>query len=144
MKTRRPRGILHLALLGVFTLTGCPQEGASKAPAPTEGTETPTESAPPSAETLAMAEKKFSTLCATCHGTSGKGDGPGSASLDPKPRDYSDAAWQDSVSDEELAKVIVEGGGAAGMSPLMPPSPDLKDKPEVVKELVKMIRSFKK
>ena len=30
----------------------------------------------------------FETNCASCHGTSGKGDGPVGAALDPKPRDF--------------------------------------------------------
>jgi hypothetical protein len=54
-----------------------------------------------------------------CHGTTGKGDGAAAAALDPKPRDLSDMAWQDSVDDTYVLKVIVEGGVAVGKSPLM-------------------------
>jgi hypothetical protein len=52
------------------------------------------------------------------------------------------ADWQKSVTDEHLAKIILEGGAAVGLSPLMPPNPDLADKPQVVDALVAVIRSF--
>jgi pyruvate dehydrogenase E2 component (dihydrolipoamide acetyltransferase) len=64
------------------------------------------------------------------------------AEAETKPRDYSDAAWQKSVDDAYLAKVIVEGGAAVGKSPLMVANADLKDKPAVVTELVAKVRSF--
>lgn len=89
------------------------------------------------------AQKTFMGRCVVCHGEKGLGDGPGSAALNPKPRNYTDAAWQASVTDEQIKNVIVNGGAAAGKSPLMPASPDLMGKPEVVAELLKIIRSFK-
>ena len=85
----------------------------------------------------------FKSKCVVCHGDAGKGDGPGAAALTPKPRAFRDAAWQAKVSDEDIAKIILEGGPAVGKSPAMPPNPDLKDKPEVVAGLVKLIRNFK-
>lgn len=66
------------------------------------------------------AKGAFTTVCATCHGVGGKGDGPGAAALDPKPADFSDASFWASADDAELIKVIREGGAAAGKSPLMP------------------------
>ena len=84
----------------------------------------------------------FSARCATCHGSLGAGDGPGSAGLEPKPRDFRDPAWQASVSDAHLQQIIVGGGPAVGKSPLMPPNPDLAGKPEVVTALVVQLRSL--
>lgn len=84
----------------------------------------------------------FKTRCATCHGETGHGDGPASAALNPKPRAYSDAAWQNSVKDEDIKKTITMGGAAVGKSPIMPASPDLADKPEL-DGLVAYVRSFK-
>jgi len=84
----------------------------------------------------------FNTLCSSCHGQSGAGDGPGAASLNPKPRNYTDKAWQASVTDDDIRRIILEGGLAVGKSQMMPPSPQLKDKPLVVDELVKIVRSF--
>lgn len=94
------------------------------------------------AAVTAEAKEMFASRCAPCHGASGKGDGPGAAALNPKPRDYTDAAWQKSVTDEQLKKTIVMGGAAVGKSPIMPGSPDLESKPEVVGALVKLVRDF--
>lgn len=90
------------------------------------------------------AKKIYKERCATCHGANGKGDGVASASLNPKPRDYTDKAWQASVDDEHLRETIIGGGVAVGKSAMMPPNPDLKGKPEVVGGLVKIIRDFAK
>jgi mono/diheme cytochrome c family protein len=88
------------------------------------------------------AEQIFATRCSTCHGTDGKGDGPASAALNPKPRNYTDPAWQKSVTDDHIRKTIVEGGAAVGKSPLMVPNPDLAGRPDVVDGLVKIVRGF--
>lgn len=88
------------------------------------------------------AEQVFATRCAACHGPDGQGNGPASAALNPKPRNYSDAAWQKSVTDDQIKKTIVEGGQAVGKSPLMAPNPDLANQPQVVEGLVKIVRSF--
>lgn len=86
----------------------------------------------------------FKTRCSVCHGESGHGDGPGSAALNPKPRNYTDVEWQKSVTDEQIQKTILYGGAAVGKSPIMPASPELSEKPAVVAELVKMVRGFAK
>ncbi|MCB9647162.1 MAG: c-type cytochrome [Deltaproteobacteria bacterium] len=93
-----------------------------------------------------MAEAKtiFETRCSTCHGLTGAGDGPAAAALNPKPRSYSDPEWQAKVTDDHIAQVIVKGGDSVGLSPLMTANPDLESKPEVVKGLVSIIRSYKK
>jgi cytochrome c553 len=88
--------------------------------------------------------KAYEMRCGSCHGASGKGDGPGSAALTPKPRDYSDKAWQASVTDEEITKTIIYGGAAVGKSASMPGAPDLEQKPKLVAGLVKKVRSFGK
>jgi caa(3)-type oxidase subunit IV len=63
---------------------------------------------------------QYQAVCATCHGATGGGDGPGSAALDPKPANFGDPSFWESRSDEDLVKVIREGGMAVGKSPLMP------------------------
>jgi mono/diheme cytochrome c family protein len=90
--------------------------------------------------TKARASSVFAARCALCHGMNGDGDGPSSATLNPKPRRFSDALWQASVTDEQIKQVILMGGGARKLSTLMIPSPDLKDKPEL-DALVAFIRS---
>jgi mono/diheme cytochrome c family protein len=92
----------------------------------------------------AAAKEMFDTRCSPCHGTSGHGDGPASGALTPKPRNYSDSSWQASVTDEQIKKTIVYGGAAVGKSPIMPASPDLDAKPEVVEGLVRIVRGFGK
>src|SRR6478735_6518537 len=47
------------------------------------------------------------------------------------------------VTDEHIKKTIVEGGASVGKSPAMAANPDLADKPDVVTELVKIVRAFK-
>jgi mono/diheme cytochrome c family protein len=88
------------------------------------------------------AKQIFATRCFTCHGPEGKGDGPGSAALEPKPRNFQDAAWQDSVTDEHIEKIIQYGGAAVGKSPTMPGNPDLMSKPEVVRALAAHVRGL--
>ena len=91
-----------------------------------------------------QAKSYFKMKCVVCHGTAGAGDGPGAAALDPKPAAFGDDKWQTSVTDEHIAKIIVEGGAAVGKSPAMPPNPDLKGKDVQVQALVKLIRGWKK
>lgn len=91
-----------------------------------------------------QAGKIFGTLCANCHGPDGTGNTPIAQQLNPRPRNYTDPAWQASVTDDQIAKAIVGGGTAVGKSNVMPPNPDLADKPEVVGALVAIIRGFKK
>lgn len=88
------------------------------------------------------AKNLYQMRCAICHGQSGKGDGAGAASLDPKPRDYTNKEWQASVTDEDLKKIIVGGGQSVGKSPIMPPNPDLGQKPELLNGIIAIIRGF--
>ena len=112
--------------------------------------ETQAEQASPAAaesdpvQVASTAKTTFNAKCVVCHGSVGLGDGPGAAALTPKPRAFSDAAWQASVADEQIVKAIIEGGASVGKSPNMPPNPELADKPEVVKALVSIVRAFKK
>lgn len=135
-----------LVLVFASVTNGC----SKKEPQQTAPTATPTPTPPavvaPSAPADPAAEAKgiFNTRCVVCHGDHGAGDGPGAAAIVPKPRAFADAAWQTSVTDEHIAKIIVEGGPAVGKSPGMPPNPDLQDKDDVVSALVKVVRDFKK
>ena len=113
-----------------------PAAPAPAAPAPPAATDS---GAPISAE----ATNVFNTRCSICHGTTGHGDGPGAVALNPKPRSFGDPTWQAGVTDEHIAKVTVEGGPAVGLSALMVPNPDLASKPEIVKDLVRLVRVFK-
>lgn len=118
-----------------------------KPPPPSSGTpNAPTESGPRNAGMRggahAEAEQIFLQRCAACHGNDGSGNGPAAASLNPKPRNYHDPAWQASVKDDDIRAIIVKGGAGVGKSAMMPPNPDLQGKADVVDELVKIIRGF--
>lgn len=137
---------MKIQLVPVFALAiavplsvGCDKKGD----APSGGSAS-TSTAANAKVDLAGARTIFNERCSACHGTSGKGDGAGAAALNPKPRDYTDKAWQKSVTDEQIAKTIKLGGAAVGKSPIMPASPDLDEKPEVVQGLVQLIREFGK
>lgn len=95
-----------------------------------------------SAADRAEAADVYTSRCVTCHGTTGKGDGPGSAGLEPAPRDLSQAEWQKSVTDEHIELIILYGGAGVQMSPVMPPNPDLNSKPGVVTALRIMVREL--
>lgn len=97
-----------------------------------------------SAANQKLAKAHFDSYCATCHGQSGKGDGPAGVALDPKPRDWTDKKWQDSVDDAHVAKTIREGGQSVGLSPLMAPNPNYGDNPDVINALVAIVRSYGK
>jgi cytochrome c553 len=90
------------------------------------------------------ARQMFATVCATCHGQTGEGNGPAAANLSPKPRNYTDAAWQASVTDDDLKQTILKGGAGVGKSPMMPGNPQLAQDPEVLDGLVKIIRGFRR
>ena len=88
------------------------------------------------------ANEVFQSICVTCHGSNGHGDGPGAAACDPKPRTFADATWQASVNDEHIMKTITLGGAAVGKSPQMPAQPQLKGKTELLQHLVAIVRGF--
>ena len=76
----------------------------------------------------------FDTNCMTCHGMLGKGDGPLSPALDPKPRDFSTGVFKFDTdgdgtpgTDVDLKNVIAQGAMAFGGSPLMAPWPAFAD-----------------
>ncbi len=146
---RRPLLVIALASSFATSLWACGKN--DKPPAPTSGSPGAKPESGPSArpsggggggspDETAMA--MFRDVCAMCHGPGGKGDGQAAASLNPKPRDYTDAAWQASVTDDDIRKIILGGGQAVGKSPMMPAQEQLKSRPEVVDALVRIVRGF--
>jgi cytochrome c oxidase cbb3-type subunit 3 len=86
-------------------------------------------------------KKLYGQFCASCHGQSGKGDGPAAAALNPKPRDHTDKETMSKLSDEELFKVIKNGGASVGKSPLMPAwGASLKD--EQIRDVMAYVRTL--
>ena len=86
-------------------------------------------------------KKLYGQFCVTCHGESGKGDGPAAAALNPKPRDHTNKEYMSQMSDEEMLKVIKNGGASVGKSPLMPPwGASLKD--DQIQDVIAYIRTL--
>jgi mono/diheme cytochrome c family protein len=77
--------------------------------------------APQGEADVARGSASYQTLCASCHGPRGGGDGPAGLALDPRPARHDDGAYMNALSNEHLFRVIKEGGPAVGKSPLMAP-----------------------
>lgn len=116
-----------------------PESGPKDRPAPSGGAVQ--QQAGTGAE---RAQSMYGMLCANCHGPSGKGDGQMAANLPVKPRDYTDPAWQASVTDDQIKEILLKGGQGVGKSPMMPANPDLANDPDKLNGLVAIIRGFGK
>ena len=77
---------LSISVVLLFAACGKPKPAPEEDPAPAASGTTAT--AAPSADVVAKAKTTFEQRCTPCHGASGNGDGPASASLSPKPRNY--------------------------------------------------------
>lgn len=85
----------------------------------------------------------YDRYCAACHGTTGKGDGPGGAALNPKPRDLTANPYVAGLTDRYLFDIIQKGGSAVGKSPLMPPwGAVLKD--DDIRDVIAFVRTLAK
>jgi len=81
----------------------------------------------------------YKANCAACHGDTGKGDGPGAGVLKPPPRDHTDKAYMDTLSDKEIGDIIKMGGAIRG-KPLMPSHPQFN--PDDLAAVVAYVRSL--
>jgi mono/diheme cytochrome c family protein len=116
----RTRWFAVLLIAGAFTIgamAGCGQKKEKvddddiMAGAPA-ATTTDTSAAKAGEVSMALGEQVVTTNCVLCHGQSGKGDGPGGAALNPKPRDWTDHAYMGTRTDDQLYEVIFNGKGA--------------------------------
>ncbi|MCK5444090.1 MAG: cytochrome c [Rhodospirillaceae bacterium] len=88
----------------------------------------------------ASGQGNFMSICASCHGYEGKGDGMLAEELDVLPRNLSDPKFMTAKSDDHLFKVIKEGGASVGLSESMAPfNEQLND--EEIKNIVTYLRS---
>lgn len=77
--------------------------------------------------------------CAACHGAAGQGNGPAAVALATKPRDHTNGAYMDKLSNRHLYNVIKMGGGMYGY-PAMPAQPQLKD--DEIANLIAYVRTL--
>jgi cytochrome c553 len=141
------------SLVVMLALIGCSRN--TDPPPPTSGSPTARPESGPShtrhsnpggngLSAVEIAQRRYATLCSNCHGMDGTANTPTGNALNPKPRDYTDPKWQASVTDQQIADIILKGGQAVGKSNLMPGNPDLASRPDVIDELVKIVRGFGK
>ena len=118
-----------VAAAGVLALSASAwAQGPWEAPAAEKGKKSP-------GGNTASGKKLAETNCASCHGASGKGDGPAAAALNPKPADWTSAKVQ-SESEGELFWKISNGRGP------MPPWKHLSEKDRW--DLVSYVKSLGK
>jgi mono/diheme cytochrome c family protein len=118
----RVSGILGMSLAAALVLAGCGSKsggseaassGAASAPASALAPDTTRSSAPaPTQVSLELGEKVFQQRCVLCHGPEGRGNGPASAALKPPPRNFHDAAYMHSKTDDELLTSVRNGKSA--------------------------------
>jgi mono/diheme cytochrome c family protein len=118
-----------------------PPAASAPAPAPAPAPEPAPAPAAVAAADPARGAAHYQTLCASCHGPRGAGDGPAGQGLDPRPARHGDGAYMNALSNEHLFKVIKEGGAAVGKSPMMAPwGGALSD--DQIRDVVAFVRSL--
>ncbi len=81
--------------------------------------------AQPTAQLLARGRDLFKANCASCHGDNGMGDGPAGQVLNPRPRNFHQAAgWTNGAKVSEIYRTLQEGIIKNGMASYsyLPPS----------------------
>src|SRR5262249_58176995 len=73
--------------------------------------------APTDSASVAAGAKIFAQYCETCHGKTGKGDGPTGKGLNPHPRNFTKPSEFKSKNDEEPFKGISKAGASMRPSP---------------------------
>lgn len=101
----RVRGVagwtVGLAALGALILPG----SALAVAAAGTGSHAPASSAQQSPKAI------FHSVCSTCHGPEGKGNGPAGMAFNPRPANFTDPAFWKSRTDSQLVQAITHGKG---------------------------------
>jgi glucose/arabinose dehydrogenase len=97
--------------------------------------------APEAAQPLGV-DDLYSMHCSRCHGSRGVPPDEMTRGVAVPPRNFTDPAWQDSVSDRRIADVIRYGGEANELSALMPAWSEVLPDDEDIRRLVDKVRSF--
>ena len=115
------KGIVTLGCVGLITVVGTAQHAMGAGNGEAGG-------------------KLYQARCAVCHGPDGKAATPTAQALTPKPRDHTDGAYMNPLSNEHLAKVIKNGGPAVGKSQIMPAHADLND--QQIEDIMAFVRTL--
>ena len=86
-------------------------------------------------------KKLYQALCTQCHGTQGDGKGINAAHMSVQPRSHIDTAEMSTRTDDDLYKVIEQGGKAINKSVLMPAWKDNLSEAQI-NALVKHLRDL--
>jgi len=87
------------------------------------------------------AKDNYRTYCVQCHGLKGDGKGINVPDMSTQPRNHTDAKEMSARTDDELFKVIKEGGQAINKSVQMPPWEDVLSDGEI-NDLVKYLHEL--
>jgi len=110
----------------------------ARAPASAKADKNPIPSTPAS---IALGQELFQEIgCNGCHGDEGTGDGPASAGLEPSPRNFTNAKWQEARTDGEIKYTIFNGSDGTAMIA----NQAMFDDPNDVWNVINYIRSLKK
>jgi mono/diheme cytochrome c family protein len=70
----------------------------------------------PTEELISKGKETFTTVCASCHGEDGSGDGPASTALNPKPRNFtSKEGWKNGPKLSQIYQTLEEGVAGSAM-----------------------------
>ncbi len=94
------------------------------------------------AETPFNAAQAYGTVCASCHGAAGGGDGPAGASTTPPPADFTSADFWAATNDERMFQVIKNGGASQGLSPMMAGWGVLYDDDDI-RQIIEHLKTFR-
>ena len=71
----------------------------------------------PTPDLLAKGTKIFTTVCISCHGEAGKGDGQAGSALNPRPQNFSSKdGWKNGPKLTQIYKTLQEGIPGSGMA----------------------------
>jgi cytochrome c oxidase cbb3-type subunit 3 len=85
----------------------------------------------------------YNRYCWTCHGKTGKGDGPIAVTYEPRPRDLTNQAYLSSRTDYDLYNAISQGGPSVDRTDAMPAWGHVLSQQDMW-DLVAYIRQFPK
>jgi cytochrome c oxidase cbb3-type subunit 3 len=89
----------------------------------------------------ATGEQLYAVYCTQCHGVNGNGKGVNAAHMSVQPRDHTETKEMSARTDDELFKVIQQGGKSINKSVLMPAwGGNLKD--DDIRALVAHLRTL--